>query len=202
MKEIIARGAPFTKEVWTRDKAKKVFKDMGEDYKVELIDAIPEGEELKIYAQGDWFDLCRGPHMPVHGKGRRRVQAAEHCRGLLARRLQQSDAPAHLRYGLGIGEGPERLPRDARGGGESATTADWAAKWTSITSRRKRRDRCSGTPKGWSMFQALINYMRRRQDAAGYVEVNSPDMMDKGLWEKSGHWEKFGENMFTTRHAR
>ncbi len=197
MAEIIARGAPFTKEVWTRDKAKKTFKEMGEDYKVELIDAIPEGEDLKIYAQGDWFDLCRGPHMP----------STKHV-GSAFKLLSIAGA-----YWRGDSDNPmlQRIYATAW-----TNEKDLKAYLTMLEEAEKRDHRRLGREmdlfhfqeeapgsvfwhaKGWTLFQALINYMRRRQNDAGYVEVNSPDMMDKGLWEKSGHWEKFGENMFTT----
>ncbi|MEE8305724.1 MAG: threonine--tRNA ligase, partial [Gammaproteobacteria bacterium] len=197
MQEIIARGAPFTKEVWTRDKAKKVFKEKGEDYKVELIDAIPEGEDLRIYAQGDWFDLCRGPHMPTTAK-------VGNAFKLL------SIAGAYWR-------GDSNNPMLQRIYGTAwASEKDLNAYLTMLEEAEKRDHRRLGREldlfhfqeeapgsvfwhaKGWTLFQELINYMRRRQNDAGYVEVNSPDMMDKALWEKSGHWEKFGENMFTT----
>ncbi|GBE44404.1 MAG TPA: threonine--tRNA ligase [Rhizobiales bacterium] len=197
MREIIARGASFTKELWTRDKAKKIFKEMGEHYKVELVDAIPEGEDLKIYAQGDWFDLCRGPHMPSTAK----VGSAFKLLSI---------AGAYWR-------GDSTRPMLQRIYGTAwASDKDLQAYLTMLEEAEKRDHRRLGREmdlfhfqeeapgsvfwhaKGWTLFQALINYMRRRQDAAGYVEVNSPDMMDKALWEKSGHWEKFGENMFTT----
>ena len=197
MQEIIARGAPFTKEVWTRDKAKKVFKEKGEDYKVELIDAIPEGEDLRIYAQGDWFDLCRGPHMPTTAK-------VGNAFKLL------SIAGAYWR-------GDSNNPMLQRIYGTAwASEKDLNAYLTMLEEAEKRDHRRLGREmdlfhfqeeapgsvfwhaKGWTLFQELINYMRRRQNDGGYVEVNSPDMMDKALWEKSGHWEKFGENMFTT----
>jgi len=197
MQEIISRAAPFTKEVWTRDKAKKVFREIGEDYKVELIDAIPEGEDLRIYAQGDWFDLCRGPHMPTTAKV-----------GNAFKLLSIAGA-----YWRGDSNNPmlQRIYATAW-----ASEKDLKAYLTMLEEAEKRDHRRLGREmdlfhfqeeapgsvfwhaKGWTLFQELINYMRRRQNDAGYVEVNSPDMMDKALWEKSGHWEKFGENMFTT----
>ncbi len=197
MRKIIQRGSPFTKEVWSRDKTKQVFKEKGEDYKVELIDAIPEGEDLKIYAQGEWFDLCRGPHMPSTAKV-----------GTAFKLLSIAGA-----YWRGDSNNPmlQRIYGTAW-----ASDKDLQAYLTMLEEAEKRDHRRLGREmdlfhfqeeapgsvfwhaKGWTLFQALINYMRRRQDAAGYLEVNSPDMMDKALWEKSGHWEKFGENMFTT----
>ena len=197
MQEIVTRGAPFTKEIWDREEAKKVFKEMGEDYKVELIDAIPEGDEIRIYKQGDWFDLCRGPHMPST-KNVGNAFKLTHIAGAYWR--GDSNNPMLQRiYGTAW-----------------ANDKDLKAYLTMLEEAEKRDHRRLGREmdlyhfqeeapgavfwhaKGWTLFQELINYMRRRQNAAGYVEVNSPDMMDKALWEKSGHWEKFGENMFTT----
>jgi len=198
MAEIIQRGKPFAKEVWDRAKAKKVFKEKGEDYKVELVDAIPEGEDVKIYSQGDWFDLCRGPHMrstkDVGNAFKLTHIAGAYWRG-------DSNNPMLQRiYGTAW-----------------ASDKDLQAYLTMLEEAEKRDHRRLGREmdlyhfqeeapgavfwhaKGWTLFQELIAYMRRRQHDAGYIEVNSPDMMDKALWEQSGHWEKFGENMFTTQ---
>jgi threonyl-tRNA synthetase len=197
MREIIQRNAPFTNEVWEREETKAFFKERGEDYKVELVDAIPEGEKLRIYKQGDWLDLCRGPHMPSTGKVGNAFKL-------------QSIAGAYWR-----GDSDNTMLQRIYGTAW-ASEKDLKAYLTMLEEAEKRDHRRLGREmdlfhfqeeapgsvfwhaKGWTMFQALINYMRRRQDAAGYLEVNSPDMMDKALWVKSGHWEKFGENMFTT----
>jgi len=197
MREIIQRNAAFTKEVWTRDEAKAYFRDKGEDYKVELIDAIPEGDDLRIYKQGDWLDLCRGPHMPSTGK----VGSAFKL---------MSIAGAYWR-------GDSNNPMLQRIYGTAWTQdKDLKVYLTQLEEAEKRDHRRLGRemnlyhfqeeapgsvfwhPKGWTLFQTLISYMRRRQEDAGYMEVNSPDMMDRSLWEQSGHWEKFGENMFTS----
>ncbi|MDA7945866.1 MAG: threonine--tRNA ligase [Hyphomicrobiaceae bacterium] len=197
MREIIARGAPFKKEVWDRKKAEETFRDMGEDYKVELVDAIPDGDQIRIYSQGDWFDLCRGPHMPTTAK-------VGNAFKLL------SIAGAYWR-------GDSNNPMLQRIYGTAwASEKELKAYLTMLEEAEKRDHRRLGREmdlyhfqeeapgsvfwhaKGWTLFQELINYMRRRQNDAGYVEVNSPDMLDKVLWEQSGHWEKFGENMFTT----
>ena len=197
MREIIKRDAPFTKEVWTRDEAKKHFADKGERYKVELIDAIPADQDLKIYKQGEWLDLCRGPHMNSTGKigdaFKLMKVAGAYWRGDSNREMltriygtawankEDLDAYLHMLE--------EAEKRDHRRLGREMDLyhfqeeAPGAVFWHA---------------KGWTMFQQLIGYMRRRQHEAGYLEVNSPDMMDKGLWEQSGHWEKFGENMYVT----
>ncbi|ODA68218.1 Threonine--tRNA ligase [Methyloligella halotolerans] len=197
MAEIIARDHPFTVEVWDRDKAKKVFADKGEMFKVELVDAIPEGESVKIYHQGDWFDLCRGPHMDSTGrigKGFKLLKiAGAYWRG-------DSNNPMLQRiYGTAwanedelkayLEQLEEAEKRDHRRLGREMDLfhfqeeAPGAVFWHA---------------KGWTLFQSLIGYMRRKQQAWGYREVNSPDMMDRALWERSGHWEKFGENMFVS----
>jgi len=197
MGEIIAKNAPFTKEVWSRKKAKEFFKSKGELFKVELVDAIPEGEDVKIYKQGEWLDLCRGPHMASTGqigKGFKLTKiAGAYWRG-------DSNNPMLQRiYGTAW-----------------ASEQDLAAYLKQLEEAEKRDHRKLGRemdlfhfqeeapgavfwhPKGWTLFQTLISYMRRRQQAAGYVEVNSPDMMEKHFWEASGHWQNYGENMFTT----
>ena len=197
MHEIIARNAPFTKEVWGRDKAKSYFGEKGENYKVELVDAIPEGEDVKIYRQGDWLDLCRGPHMASTGQIGKSFKlmkiAGAYWRG-------DSNNPMLQRiYGTAWASDKE--------------LADYLTMLEEAEKRDHRRlgremdlfhfqEEAPGSvfwhAKGWTLFQTLISYMRRRQADAGYVEVNSPDMMEKHFWELSGHWENYGENMFTT----
>ncbi len=197
MHEIIKRDAPFTKEFWSRDEAKEFFRARGEEYKVELVDLIPEGEDLKMYRQGEWIDLCRGPHMPSTGKV-----------GGAFKLLKLAGA-----YWRGDSNNPmlQRIYGTAW-----ASDKELKAYLHMLEEAEKRDHRRLGRemdlyhfqeegpgsvfwhPKGWTMFQELISYMRRRQIDAGYVEVNTPDMLDKSLWETSGHWEKFGENMFTS----
>jgi len=195
MHEIIKRDSPFSCEVVERAAAKKLFGDMGEGYKIELIDAIPEGEDLKLYSQREWFDLCRGPHMTSTGKVGKGFKllkiAGAYWRGdsnnpMLQRIYgtawaSEDDLKAYLH------QLEEAEKRDHRRLGREMDLfhfqeeAPGAVFWHA---------------KGWSLFQALIGYMRRRQNAWGYVEVNSPDMMERTLWEQSGHWEKFAENMY------
>ena len=197
MHEIIAKNAPFTKEFWDRDKAKQVFRDKGEEFKIELVDAIPAGEDLKIYKQGEWFDLCRGPHMTATGHIGKAFKL-------------QKFAGAYWR-------GDSTKPQLQRIYGTAWANEEDLKKYLTMLEEAEKRDHrevgrvmdlfhfqheAPGSvfwhPKGWQLFQNLINYMRRRQIAAGYVEVNSPDMMEKHFWELSGHWENYGENMFTT----
>ena len=197
MREIIARDAPFACEVVDRNKAEALFAEKGETFKLELIDAIPEGEDVKLYSQGQWLDLCRGPHMTSTGKVGKGFKllkiAGAYWRG-------DSNNPMLQRiYGTAW-----------------ASEEDLAAYLHQLEEAEKRDHRRLGRemdlfhfqeeapgavfwhPKGWALFQALIAYMRRRQQANGYLEVNSPDMMDRALWVQSGHWEKFGDHMYVT----
>ncbi len=198
MHEIISRNAAFTREVWSRDKAKEHFRARGELFKVELVDAIPAGEDVKIYKQGEWLDLCRGPHMTSTGQIGK------------AFKLQRFSGS----YWRGDAQGPQ-LQRIY--GTAWATEADLAAHLKQIEEAEKRdhrklgremdlfhfQDDAPGTvfwhPKGWALFQKLIAYMRRRCDAEGYVEVNSPQLLDRSLWQTSGHWDTYHEHMFTTQ---
>ncbi len=198
MREIIARDKPFTKEAWSREQAKKVFRDKGELFKVELVDAIPEGEEIKIYKQGDWFDLCRGPHMTSTGKIGNAFKlmkvAGAYWRGdarnpMLTRIYgtafaKQEDLDAYLK------QIEEAEKRDHRKLGREMDLFHF-------------QEEAPGSvfwhPKGWTLFQALENYIRRRQSAAGYIEVNSPQLMDAQLWVTSGHMEAYGDLMFLTQ---
>ena len=197
MREIIARDRPFTKEVWSRDKARQVFRDKGELFKVELVDAIPEGESLKIYVQGDWFDLCRGPHMTSTGKV-----------GTAFKLMKVAGA-----YWRGDSNNP-MLTRIY--GTAWASEADLERYLKQLEEADKRDHRRLGRemdlfhfqeegpgvvfwhPKGWTVFQQLIAYMRRRLEA-DYDEVNAPQILDKALWETSGHWGWYRESMFVTQ---
>ena len=197
MHEIIKRNSPFTKEIWSREQAKAHFKQQGEDYKVELIDAIPDGDEVKIYRQGDWLDLCRGPHMTSTG--------------------QVGTAFKLMKLAGAYWRGDARNPMLQRIYGTAwANEKDLKAHLHQLEEAEKRDHRKLGRemdlfhfqeegpgavfwhPKGWELFQKLTNYMRRRQNAAGYKEVNAPQILDRAMWETSGHWEWYHENMFTT----
>ncbi|WP_159731811.1 threonine--tRNA ligase [Methylosinus sp. Ce-a6] len=198
MREIVARDAAITKEVWSRDQAKTYFTAKGEAFKRELIDSIPGDEDLKIYRQGQWLDLCRGPHMPSVGKvgtafKLMKVAGAywrgDHNNPMLSRIYgtafaRQEDLDAYL-HRL---EEAER--RDHRRLGREMDLFHF-------------QEEGPGTifwhEKGWALFQSLVSYMRRRQKAAGYREVNTPQVLDRALWETSGHWQTYRENMFLTK---
>jgi len=195
MREIIARNSPFTKEVWDREEAKRVFGEMGEEFKVELVDAIPDDQDVKIYKQGDWFDLCRGPHMPATGQVGEAFKltklAGAYWRGDSSRQQLQRI------YGTAF-----------------ASKKELDAYLTMLEEAEKRDHRRLGRemnlfhlqeeaqgsvfwhPKGYSVWRVLEDYIRRRLDEDGYVEVKTPQLLDSSFWEKSGHWSKFRENMF------
>ena len=197
MHEIIQRNENFTREIWSRNEAINFFKDKKENYKVELIEDLSVDEEISIYKQGSWLDLCRGPHMMSTkqiGKAFKLMKVAgAYWRG------DSSNTMLTRIYGTAW-----------------ATEKDLEEYLLQIEEAEKRDHRKLGKemdlfhfqeeapgavfwhPKGWSLFQSLINYMRNRQDKAGYVETNTPDMMDKSLWETSGHWDKFSDMMFRT----
>jgi threonyl-tRNA synthetase len=199
MREIIARDKPFIKEVWSRDQAKRMFRDKGELFKVELIDAIPEDQQIRIYKQGEWFDLCRGPHMTSTGKVGSAFKlmkvAGAYWRGDSSREMlsriygtafaRQENLETYLER---IAEAEKR---DHRKLGREMDLFHF-------------QEEAPGSvfwhPKGWTLFQMLENYIRRRQTQAGYVEVNSPQLMDCALWVASGHMEKYRELMFLTEH--
>ncbi|MBM3505830.1 MAG: threonine--tRNA ligase [Alphaproteobacteria bacterium] len=197
MREIVARDEPIERELWQRDDAIRYFEAKGERYKAEIIAGIPAAEPLSIYRQGEFRDLCRGPHLPSTGK--------------------LGDAFKLLKIAGAYWRGDYRNPMLQRIYGTAwRDRAELDAYLYQIEEAEKRDHRKLGRdmdlfhfqeeapgavfwhPKGWTLFQILIDYMRQRQARAGYVEINTPDIMDRSLWEQSGHWEKFGENMFTT----
>jgi len=197
MHEIVGRDEALTREVWDRDKAIEFFSDMGELYKAEIIQGLPEDEEITLYRQGDFVDLCRGPHLPSTGRlgsafkltklagaywrGDSRNEMLQRIYGTAWRtdkelkayltRLEEAEKRDHRRLGkqLDLFHFQE----------EAAGMAFWH-------------------PKGWTLYRILEDYIRGRLDAAGYVEVKTPQLVDRKLWEKSGHWEKFGAHMYTT----
>jgi threonyl-tRNA synthetase len=197
MKEIIARDRPFTKEIWSRDQAKKVFADKGENFKVELIDAIPEDQSLKIYKQGDWFDLCRGPHMTSTGKIGNAFKlmkvAGAYWRGdsnnPMLTRIYGTAFAKQEELDVYLKQLEEAEKRDHRRVGREMDLFHF-------------QEEAPGSvfwhPKGWTLFQALENYIRRRQQESGFVEVNSPQLMDRELWVTTGHIPTYSDMMFLT----
>ncbi len=197
MKEIVDRNEITKREVWERNKAISHFKEKGETYKAELIQAIPENEDVSIYFHGDWHDLCRGPHLSSTGK--------------IGKFFKLTKVSGAYWRGDSNNEMLQRIY-----GTSWATQKDLDEYLKRIVEAEKRDHRKLGKEmdlfhfreespgsvfwheKGWALFQKLINYMRARQDVAGYKEVNTPEILDRQLWEKSGHWEKYGENMYTS----
>ena len=197
MKEIVNRNVPVTFKIVTREEAIEIFNKIGENYKLEIINSIPENEEIKIYYHGEWFDLCRGPHLNSSGE--------------IGKAFKLTKVAGAYWRGDSNNEMLQRIYGTAW-----ETQEDLDSYLTRLEEAEKRDHRKLGKeldlfhfqeeapgsvfwhPKGWSLFQNLINYMRKRQDEAGYQEINTPDIMDKSLWELSGHLEKFGDNMYTT----
>ena len=194
MREIIAKDRPFTREEWTRDQAKDFFEKKGEAFKIELIDMIPAGQSLKIYKQGDWLDLCRGPHMTSTGKIGSTFKlmkvAGAYWRGDSTRPMlsriyatafaKQEDLDAYTSM---LEEAEKRDHRKL------------AREMDLFHFQEEAPGAIFWHPRGWTLFQTLVAYMRRRL-AADYQEVNAPQVMDKSLWETSGHWGWYRENMF------
>ncbi len=197
MKEIVNRDEKTSFKIMNRDDAIKLFSDKGEKYKVEIIKDLPESEELKVYYHGDWFDLCKGPHLESTGQIGKAFKLTK-------------VAGAYWR-------GDSNNPMLQRIYGTAWETEEQLKKYLILLEEAEKRDHrklgkqldlfhfqeeAPGSvfwhAKGWTLFSTLIDYMRRRQEEAGYEEINTPDIMDKSLWVKSGHLEKFGDNMFTT----
>ena len=197
MKEIVDRDEKTKKEIWNRDKATDHFKNIGEHYKAEIIKDISANEEISIYHHGKWHDLCRGPHLPSTGKigkafkltkvsgaywrGDSKNEMLQRIYGTCWRNKKELDE-----YLLKLEESEKR---DHRKLGREMDLFHF---------REESPGAVFWHPKGWNLFQNLIRYMRQKQRNAGYKEINTPEILDKTLWEQSGHWEKFGENMFTS----
>lgn len=200
MKKIIARDAPFTKEVWSRDAVRDLFEKKGEAFKVELVDAIPAGEDLKLYRQGEWFDLCRGPHMTSTGKigdaFKLMKVAGAYWRGDSTRpmltRIYATAFAKKEELDTYLHQLEEAEKRDHRRLGREMDLFHFQEEGPGTVFWHK---------KGWTLFQGLTNYMRRRLSRLGYDEVNAPQLLDKSLWETSGHWGWYQENMFAVKSA-
>ena len=196
MREIVDRDVPTTREVWNRDKAISHFKEIGEVYKAEIIESIPKGEDVSIYFHGDWHDLCRGPHLPSTGK--------------IGKYFKLTKVSGAYWRGDSNNEMLQRIY-----GTSWATQKDLDEHLKRIEEAEKRDHRKIGKqsdlfhfqeeapgsvfwhPKGWNLFQRLIDYIRNKQNDNGYYEISTPEIMDKKLWVLSGHWDKFRESMFT-----
>ncbi len=196
MREIVDRNQVITREVWDREAAIRHFKDQGEHYKAEHIETLPPGEEISIYRQGPWLDLCVGPHLPSTGHLGKAFKLTKvsgaywrgDARNAQLQRIYGTcwESDKQLKGHLRMLEEAEK--RDHRRLGremdlfhfqeEAPGSAFWHAK-------------------GWTLYLCVQRYMRKRLDAAGYLEVNTPQLIDRSLWEASGHWEKFREHMFT-----
>jgi threonyl-tRNA synthetase len=199
MREIVAKDRPFTRELWTRDEAISFFEKKGEAFKVELVEAIPADQDLKIYRQGEWLDLCRGPHMTSTGKIGDAFKimkvAGAYWRGDSSRpMLQRIYATAFAKkeeLDAYLKQLEEAERRDHRRLGREMDLFHF---------QEEAPGAIFWHPKGWTLFQTLIAYMRRRL-AADYQEVNAPQVMDKALWETSGHWGWYSDSMFAIKSA-
>ena len=197
MEEIIDRDELTKRDVWERDEAVSYFKKIGEHYKAEIIKDIPKNEEVSIYHHGKWKDLCRGPHLPSTGRigkafkltkvsgaywrGNSKNEMLQRIYGTCWRNKKELDD-----YLLRLKEAEKR---DHRKLGKEMNLFHF---------REESPGAVFWHDKGWTLFQTLISYMRLKQKNAGYKEINTPEILDKSLWEKSGHWEKFGEHMYTS----
>ncbi|MGB5331078.1 MAG: threonine--tRNA ligase [Woeseiaceae bacterium] len=197
MKDIVDRDEPIKREIWERDKAAAFFRGIGEAYKAEIIESIPSDEDLTLYRQGEFIDLCRGPHLPSTGK------------------LGKAFKLTHVSGAYWRGDSNNEMLQRIYG---TAWSNDKALrKYLHMLEEAEKRDHrrlgrvmdlfhfqeeAPGAvfwhPHGWAVFQSLIGYMRQKQNEAGYLEINTPEIMAKALWEKSGHNAAFGDNMFTS----
>ncbi|MDA7830846.1 threonine--tRNA ligase [Candidatus Pelagibacter sp.] len=198
MKEIVDRDVPTTREVWKRDKAISHFKDKGEIYKAKIIESIPQSEDVSIYFHGDWHDLCRGPHLPSTGKIGKYFKLTKvsgaYWRGDSNNEMLQRIYGTSWASQKDLDEYLKRIEeaekRDHRKLGKEMDLFHF---------REESPGSVFWHEKGWKLFQKLVAYMRARQEKASYKEVNTPEILDRSLWEKSGHWEKYGEHMYTSQ---
>ena len=197
MKEIVDRDEPTFRKIWKRDKAISHFKDKGEIYKAEIIESIPKNEDVSIYFHGKWNDLCRGPHLTSTGKIGKYFKLTKvsgaYWRGDSNNEMLQRIYGTSWSSQKDLDEYLKRIEeaekRDHRKLGKEMDLFHF---------REESPGSVFWHEKGWNLFQKLIDYMRAKQKKAGYKEINTPEILDKSLWEKSGHWEKFGEHMYTS----
>ncbi|MDC3179989.1 threonine--tRNA ligase [Candidatus Pelagibacter sp.] len=198
MSEIIDKDVKTRREVWKRDKAISHFKKIGENYKAEIIESIPESEELTVYHHGDsWYDLCRGPHLVSSGKIGKAFKLTK-----VAGAYWRGDSKNEMLQRIyGTGWASQKDLDDYLKRIEEAEKRDHRKLGKEMDLFHFREESPGSVfwhEKGWALFQKLINYMKMKQDIAGYKEINTPEVLDRSLWEKSGHWEKFGANMYTS----
>ncbi len=197
MEEIVDRDEVTKREVWDREKAIKHFQKKGEIYKAKIIKSIPDKEEISIYFHGDWHDLCRGPHLSSTGKIGKHFKlmkvAGAYWRGdsnnEMLQRIYGTAWPSKKELDQYLKNLEEAEKRDHRKLGKEMDLFHF---------REESPGSVFWHQKGWKLFQKLVSYMREKQNYAGYDEINTPEILDRSLWEKSGHWEKFGDNMYTS----
>ena len=197
MKEIVDRDELTLREVWKRDKAISHFREKGETYKAEIIESIPKGEDVSIYFHGKWHDLCLGPHLSSTGKIGKYFKLTKvsgaYWRGdsnnEMLQRIYGTSWSSQKELDDHLKRIEESEKRDHRKLGKEMDLFHF---------REESPGSVFWHSKGWSLFQKLIDYMRAKQKKAGYNEINTPELLDRSLWEKSGHWDKFGDLMFTS----
>lgn len=197
MKSLVDENIPIQREVWERDKAITFFLSLGEKFKAEIIESIPAGESITLYRQGNFIDLCRGPHLPSTGKlgkaFKLRSVAGAYWRG------DSNNVMLQRIYGTAWSNDKELAEFLHRI--EEAEKRDHRKLGRQLNLFHQQEEAPGSVfwhPKGWTLYRTLQNYMRKRLDSTGYVEVNTPTLLDRKFWEASGHWEKFREHMFTT----
>ena len=198
MREIVDRDEKTFREVWKRNDAVEHFNKKGEIYKAEIIESIPENEEVSIYFHGKWHDLCRGPHLISTGKIGKYFKLTKvsgaYWRGNsnneMLQRIYGTSWSSQKELDEYLKRIEEAEKRDHRKLGKEMDLFHF---------REESPGSVFWHEKGWNLFQKLVSYMRMKQDQAGYKEINTPEILDRSLWEKSGHWEKFGENMYTSK---
>jgi len=197
MGEIVDRNDKTSRSIWKREEAIKHFKKIGEKYKAELIETIPSGEEVSIYSHGNWSDLCRGPHLSSTGKIGKAFKlikvSGAYWRGdsnnEMLQRIYGTCWTSKKELDDYLHRLEEAEKRDHRKLGKEMDLFHF---------REESPGAVFWHEKGWTLFQKLVEYMRMKQRLAGYKEINTPEILDRSLWEKSGHWEKFGEHMYTS----
>ncbi len=197
MREIVDRDLPIEREVWQRDEAVSFFRDWGEWYKAELIEAIPGDEPISVYRQGEWLDLCRGPHLPSTGRLGKAFKLMK-LAGAYWRGDSRNEMLQRI-YGTAWADGKQleaHLHRLAEA--EKRDHRRLGRQMNLFHLQEESPGAVFWHAKGWTFFRKLEDYMRDAQAALGYQEVNTPQVMDRALWEASGHWETFHEHMFTT----